>query len=83
MACSQPAVSQQQPEVLNGLDVLEQNQFADLEGKRVGLITNATGVNKDLVSNIDLLHQSENVQLVALFGPEHGVRGDINAGDYV
>jgi len=83
MACSQPAVSQQQPEVLNGLDVLEQNQFAELEGKRVGLITNATGVNKDLISNIDLLHQSENVQLVALFGPEHGVRGDINAGDDV
>jgi uncharacterized protein YbbC (DUF1343 family) len=50
---------------------------------RVGLITNATGVNKHLVSNIDLLHAAENVQLVALFGPEHGVRGDINAGDYV
>jgi uncharacterized protein YbbC (DUF1343 family) len=69
--------------VLNGLDVLERDGFAALEGRRVGLITNATGVNKNLVSNIDLLHRAPNVDLVALFGPEHGVRGDISAGDYV
>lgn len=82
-ACSQSSTSQTSPMVLNGLDVLERNNFAELEGMRVGLITNATGVNKRLVSNIDLLHQAENVQLVALFGPEHGVRGDIDAGAYV
>ena len=82
-ACAQSSTSQSPPSVLNGIDVLEQNNFAQLEGMRVGLITNATGVNKHLVSNIDLLHEAENVQLVALFGPEHGVRGDINAGDYV
>ena len=82
-ACAQSSTSQSPPSVLNGIDVLEQNNFAQLEGMRVGLITNATGVNKHLVSNIDLLHAAENVQLVALFGPEHGVRGDINAGDYV
>jgi uncharacterized protein YbbC (DUF1343 family) len=69
--------------VLNGLDVLERDGFAALEGRRVALITNATGVNKNLVSNIDLLHRAPNVDLVALFGPEHGVRGDISAGDYV
>ncbi len=70
-------------EVLTGLDVLERDGFKALEGKRIGLITNATGVNRDLVSNIDLLHEAPNVDLVALFGPEHGVRGDISAGDYV
>lgn len=69
--------------VLNGIDVLERDGFSALEGRRVGLITNATGVNKNLVSNIDLLHRAPNVDLVALFGPEHGVRGDISAGDYV
>ncbi|MCH8494313.1 MAG: DUF1343 domain-containing protein [Balneolales bacterium] len=69
--------------VLNGLDVLENENFESLQGKRVGLITNATGVNLTLESNIDLLHNSPNVELAALFGPEHGVRGDINAGDYV
>jgi uncharacterized protein YbbC (DUF1343 family) len=78
---SMPAAQPQQ--VLNGLDVLEQDGFAALEGKRVGLITNATGINRRLESNIDLLHRAPNVDLVALFGPEHGVRGDISAGDYV
>lgn len=72
-----------QHSVLNGLDVLENENFESLQGKRVGLITNATGVNLKLESNIDLLHNSPNVELAALFGPEHGVRGDINAGDYV
>lgn len=71
------------PGVLNGLDVLEQSGFKALQGKRVGLITNATGVNINLVSNIDLLHNAPGVELVALYGPEHGVRGDISAGDYV
>ena len=47
--------------------------------KRVGLITNPTGVNKDLVSTIDILHKETN--LVALFSPEHGVRGDLQAGE--
>lgn len=70
-------------EVLTGLDVLERDGFKSLEGKRIGLITNATGVNRVLVSNIDLMHEAPNVDLVALFGPEHGVRGDISAGDYV
>jgi uncharacterized protein YbbC (DUF1343 family) len=73
----------QTAQVLNGIDVLELENFQSLAGRRVGLITNATGVNRDLVSNIDLLHDAPNVNLVALFGPEHGVRGDISAGDYV
>ena len=66
--------------VLTGVDVLEQDGFAPLAGKRVGLITNPTGVTRDLRSTVDVLHQAQNVQLVALYGPEHGIRGDVYAG---
>lgn len=69
--------------VLTGLERLIQNDFDLLEGKRVGLITNATGVDHNLTSIVDLFHQSPKVNLVALFGPEHGVRGDYDAGAYV
>jgi uncharacterized protein YbbC (DUF1343 family) len=81
-ACAQQETATMK-QVLNGLDVLERSNFAALQGKRVGLITNATGVNLKLQSNIDLLHAADGVELVALYGPEHGVRGDISAGDYV
>lgn len=60
-----------------GIDRID--QYAHLfEGKRVGLITNPTGVNQSLISTIDVLN--EKVNLVALFSPEHGVRGDLQAG---
>jgi uncharacterized protein YbbC (DUF1343 family) len=65
------------------LEVLEENNFNVLKGKRVGLITNPTGVDRYLVSTIDILFQSKEVNLVALFGPEHGVRGDYSAGEKV
>lgn len=68
------------PKVLTGIDMLERQNFKPLQGKRVGLITNPTGVNRYLKSTIDILHDAPNVQLVALYGPEHGVRGDIYAG---
>ena len=70
-------------QVLNGIDVLEQGNFKQLEGKNIGIITNPTGVNKNLVSTIDLLHNSKNVSVIALFSPEHGIRGDHAAGDKV
>lgn len=57
--------------------------FKVLEGKRVGLITNPTGVDSKLKSTIDILHEAPNVNMVALFGPEHGVRGDHGAGDHI
>ncbi|MFA5668471.1 MAG: DUF1343 domain-containing protein [Balneolaceae bacterium] len=79
-ACSQKSVAPQQ-QVKTGIDVLVEQDFEPLKGKRVGLITNATGVDKNLRSTVDLLNESENVELVALYGPEHGVRGDISAGD--
>ncbi len=66
------------PNVLNGIDVLERDQFAALQGMRVGLITNQTGINRDRVSTIDLLHRSDKVDLKLLFGPEHGIRGTLD-----
>ena len=63
-----------------GIDVLVGKNFAPIAGLRVGLITNNTGVTSELKSTIDVLMAAENVQLVALFGPEHGVRGNIFAG---
>ncbi len=69
--------------VKTGIEVLRDQNFKILEGKRVGLITNPTGVDSQLKSTIDILFEAKNVKLVALFGPEHGVRGDIYAGDHV
>jgi len=66
-----------------GIEVLRDQNFKILEGKRVGLITNPTGVDSHLKSTIDILNEAPNVKLVALFGPEHGVRGDAHAGDQV
>ena len=63
--------------------MLKEQNFKCLEGKRVGLITNPTGVDNKLKSTIDILHEAPNVNLVALYGPEHGVRGDVHAGDHV
>ena len=69
--------------VKTGIEVLKAQRFELLEGKRVGLITNPTGVDDGLRSTVDILNEAPNVELVALFGPEHGVRGDAHAGDHV
>ena len=63
--------------VFNGIDQIE-SVDALLKGKRLGLITNPTGTRKDLTATIDLLN--ERYQLTALYSPEHGVRGDAQAG---
>ena len=63
-----------------GIEVLAEDGFAPLKGKRVGLVTNPSGVDRNLVSTIDILFNAPEVNLVALFGPEHGVRGDVYAG---
>ncbi len=68
--------------VAPGIEVLKQQNFAPLEGYRVGLVTNATGVDHNLRSTADLLYEAPNVNLVALFAPEHGVRGELAAGEY-
>ena len=73
-------ISEDEVYVKLGIDRID--EYLDLfTGKRVGLITNQTGFNRDLVSTIDILH--EKVNLVALFAPEHGIRGDQQAGAYI
>lgn len=69
--------------VKTGIDVLKENGFAQLQGKKVGLVTNPTGIDRELNSTVDILFNAKGVELVALYGPEHGVRGDIHAGDHV
>jgi len=64
--------------VLNGIDVLVKNDFAPLKGKRIGLITNHTGHDRDRNPTIDLLMNAPGVTLVALFSPEHGIRGTVD-----
>ncbi len=65
--------------VLNGIDVIERDGFAALAGMKIGLITNHTGINRERRSTVDLLAGAPNVELVALFSPEHGIRGIIEA----
>ncbi len=79
------AFNYEQPKIQVGLEqLLENEEYLNLvKGKRVGLITNPTGVNYKLESNIDLLFQHPEIELVALFGPEHGIRGDAYAGEKV
>lgn len=67
-------------QVQTGIEILADSGFAQLSGKRVGLITNPTGISSDFRSTIDILASAKNLTLVALFGPEHGVRGDVPAG---
>jgi len=70
-------------EVKLGNEVLAAEHFKVLQGKRVGLLTNPSGVNRHLASTIDVLRAAPGVTLVALFGPEHGIYGDVPAGDKV
>jgi len=66
--------------VLNGIDSIMKYEKL-LKGKKLGLITAPTGLTKDFVSTISILH--ENFELAAMFSPEHGVRGDLDAGALV
>ena len=69
--------------VLTGIDVLARDNFKQLAGLRIGLVTNQTGRDRSGRSTIDVLHKAPNVKLVALFSPEHGIRGvaDENVSD--
>ena len=66
-----------------GDEVLAEEGFKQLKGKRVGLLTNPSGVNRNLVSIADILHKEPGVNLVKLLAPEHGIFGDIVAGEHV
>ncbi len=66
------------PAVLTGIDVLARDQFRQLRGRRVGLITNHTGRDQAGRSTVELLHQSPEVELATLFSPEHGFKGQLD-----
>ena len=72
-----------EPVVKTGIEVLRDRGFEELKGRRVGLVTNPSGVDAHLRSTIDILFNAPEVELVALYGPEHGVRGDVYAGGHV
>ena len=70
-----PEKNQPRGQVLSGLDVLRAEDFNRMRGRKIGLLTNRTGQARDGVSAIDLLAGSGNLELIALFSPEHGIRG--------
>jgi uncharacterized protein YbbC (DUF1343 family) len=69
--------------VRSGLEVFLANGGALLEGRRIGLVTNPTGVDGRLRSAVDLLRSSGRIQVIALFGPEHGIWGEAQAGAHI
>ena len=73
------AVASERKQVLTGIDVLKKENFARLKGAKVGLVTNHSGRDVSGTSTIDLLHKADGVKLVALFSPEHGIRGAVDA----
>jgi uncharacterized protein YbbC (DUF1343 family)/CubicO group peptidase (beta-lactamase class C family) len=70
-----PEPSKESGGVMNGIDVLVKDGFKPFRGKKVGLITNHTGIDRNRHATIDLLREAAGVELVALFSPEHGIRG--------
>jgi uncharacterized protein YbbC (DUF1343 family) len=64
--------------LLNGIDVLKRDGFRQLQGLKVGLVTNHTGKDREGNTTIDLLHAAQGVALKALFSPEHGIRGELD-----
>ncbi len=66
-----------------GIDVMRDDKFAMLAGKRVGVVSNPASVDSNLTSTVDLFKKAKGFKLVALFGPEHGIYGDQYAGDKI
>lgn len=71
------------PRVQPGIDVLRAHNFRHLEGKRVGILTNPSGVDSRGVPSWKVLHEAPQVRLTALFAPEHGIDGTIPANEYI
>jgi uncharacterized protein YbbC (DUF1343 family) len=78
-----PAAAIEDTRVLPGAVILLRDSLHLVRGRRVGLITNHTAVTPDGRGTADLLHEHPEVRLVALFGPEHGIRGDIDGGAHI
>lgn len=83
LALALVALTSLSAQVKPGIEVLRDRNFKELQGKRVGLLTNPSGVDRNLKSTIEIFMEAPEVNLVALFAPEHGVRGDIWAGGKV
>ncbi len=81
MGC-QSAEKKSDPKVITGAANLVENNYEQLQGKKVGLVTNHSAV-VDGTLLIDLLHEADGVELTALFSPEHGIRGDADAGAHI
>lgn len=81
LVCTQAFATE--PVVKTGIEVLRDREFKGLVGRKVGLVTNPSGVDRNLNSTVDILFNAPGVELVALYGPEHGVRGDVYAGDKI
>jgi uncharacterized protein YbbC (DUF1343 family) len=79
LPASVPASLEDRVAVQTGLEVLVRENFRRLEGKRVGLICNHTAVDRQGRHLVDLLFANKKVNLAALFGPEHSIRGDVDA----
>ncbi len=67
--------------VITGADLLQRSGWEALQGQRVGVVTNPTGILADLTHVVDAMVGSGQVNVVAVFGPEHGFRGTAQAGD--
>jgi len=78
-----PCVHEKKATVTLGVENFLQNYKHLVKGKRVGLLTNPSGVNSRLQSTADLFAADPDIHLTALFGPEHGIRGAIYAGEKV
>lgn len=75
--------TQQFTTTIYGLDVLENDEFAPLQGKSVAVLTNQSGVNRKGDHILDLINQAEGVELKVIFAPEHGLAGKASAGEKV
>lgn len=82
-ACHLPHQGTEREPVLFGLDLLQAQGFAPLRGKKVGLVTHPPAVDAQLIWSGEILRSSDALQLVALFGPEHGLFGQAHAGEKV
>ncbi|GGX26793.1 hypothetical protein GCM10010297_55050 [Streptomyces malachitofuscus] len=63
-----------------GFERLAEDGYAPLDGRRVGVVTNPTGITRDVRHIVDVMHEDDRVDLIAVFGPEHGFRGTAQAG---
>ncbi|MBN2199531.1 MAG: DUF1343 domain-containing protein [Candidatus Aminicenantes bacterium] len=74
---------EQRRDVRPGVEVFLDKHAVSFKGKSVGLVTNPSGVGRNLESSVSLLMKNEHINLIALYGPEHGIRGNAQAGEFV